>query len=212
MPGESKNLTQTGKGLRLAVLVLAAGQSSRMGRCNKLLLAIDGKPMLEHVISALNEAGLQDITVVTGHEADKVQAVLADHKLVFVHNPDYRKGISRSLRFGLDSLHEDVAAVLVCLGDMPLIKPGHIEDLIRTFNPLAGREVCVPTYTGRRGNPVLWSSRFFNEMKKGTGDSGAKRLLDKYEALVCEVPVSDSGVLHDFDTQQSLAKLEQQND
>ncbi len=183
-----------------------------MGPANKLLIEIDGRAMLEHVLRALDEAALQDVTVVTGHEAEQVQARLENYAVAFVHNPDYLEGISSSLRCGLGSLAADVCAALVCLGDMPLVKPGQIRQLIRAFDPAAGREICVPVYQGKRGNPILWSSRFFNQMKQGLGDVGARALLGEYEEVVCEVAVDSSGVLIDVDTQQAMMELEQHDD
>ena len=211
-PRESRKPTKTSEKPNVAALILAAGQSNRMGKQNKLLVAIDGKPMLEHVLATLQEIELRNITVVTGHEAEMVKTTLNNYQVGFTHNPDYAKGISSSLVSGLESLDENVSAVLVCLGDMPLIKAKDIRELLHAFDPIEGREICVPVYKGKRGNPVLWSRRFFDEMKESVGDTGAKRLLSEYEELVCEVPVTDSGVLMDFDTQQALAELNQKHD
>ena len=211
-PREGKSTKQQKARTKIASLVLAAGQSSRMGKQNKLLLEINDKSMLEHVVTALKPIELDSITVVTGHESKKVEAVLENEEVNFVHNPDYASGISTSLIRGLESLDEDVSAVLVCLGDMPLIRTEQLREIVHAFNPVEGREICVPTYKGKRGNPVLWSSRFFSEMKESKGDTGARRLLSEYEELVCEVPVKDSAVLVDFDTQQALTELNQKDD
>ena len=90
---------------------------------------------------------------------------------------------------------------------MPRVTTENIKKLVEAYDPIEGREICVPVYRGKRGNPVLWSCRFFPEMKECRGEMGAKHLLEEYDELVCEVPVPDSGVLIDFDTEQALLEM-----
>ena len=194
------------KAPRIAALVLAAGRSSRMRR-NKLLLPVDGTPMVARTVDALHASAATDIVVVTGHQADAVRQVLADRAVAFVHNPDYAGGLSTSLKAGLAALPEDADGVLVCLGDMPLVGPAHLDKLIAAFNPVEGRLICVPTHDGKRGNPVLWARRFFAEMAGLSGDVGARGLLERHADAICEVAMSDAGVLLDVDTPAALDAL-----
>jgi molybdenum cofactor cytidylyltransferase len=124
-----------------------------------------------------------------------------------VHNPDYEKGLSTSLRCGIAALPADADAALVCLGDMPKIEAGLLDRLIQAFNPVEGRAICVPTWRGKRGNPVLWGRQFFPEMAGLTGDVGAKHLMAEHPELVVEVAAGDDGVLADVDTPEALAAL-----
>lgn len=189
---------------RVTAIVLAAGQSRRMGAVNKLLIKFNDYPMIKHVAKTLSESGLDEIIVITGFEADKIKNVLIDYDVKFVDNPNYEQGLSTSLVAGLRSVDEMTDAVIICLGDMPMVTSEGIKQLIKEFEPGAGKEICVPTYQGKRGNPILWSRRFINEMLQLEGDVGAKHLLFKYDDIVHEVAMQDSGVLLDFDTRQAI--------
>lgn len=192
---------------RVAAVVLAAGQSRRMGKVNKLLAEIDGVPMLRQVVDAALAASIEDVHVVTGHQRERVEAALEGRRVAFVFNPEYARGLSTSLGHGIAALAPTTEAVLVCLGDMPLVTPGHLSQLIAAFDPAEGRAICVPTFDGKRGNPVLWSSQFFPEMQALRGDVGAKHLIGDYADLVCEVAVDRPGVLTDVDSPSELAAL-----
>jgi molybdenum cofactor cytidylyltransferase len=191
---------------KIAALVLAAGQSRRMGRANKLLIEMDGKAMVRRVVESLAAAPVGSITVVTGHEADAVAAVLEDCPVIFAHNAGYEHGLSTSLQTGLAALPADTDAVLVCLGDMPNVDPETVMRLIEAYDPAHGRAIVVPTHLGKRGNPVLWDRRFFAAMGEISGDTGARHLIGENEDLVAEVERDGPGVLEDFDTPESLAE------
>lgn len=192
---------------RIAGVVLGGGQSRRMGVVNKLLAKVDGKPMIRHAVDTVREAGADPVIVVTGHEAERVRAVLDDADVIFVHNDDYAEGLSTSLRTGIAAVPNTCDGALVALGDMPRLQPAHVERLIDAFSPDAGRAICVPTWQGKRGNPVLWARRFFAEMEQVDGDVGAKHLIGALVELVHEVEMPDSGVLIDVDSPEALAEL-----
>ena len=204
---------QGASGPRIATLILAAGRSRRMGRVNKLLAEIDHVPMVARVADAAlasraargKQAG--PVLVVTGHDAGRVRTALAGRPLDFVDNPDYREGISTSLVHGLAALPDDVDAVLVCLGDMPRVTTAHLDRLIAAFDPVEGRAICVPVHDGKRGNPVLWARRFFNEMRTVAGDVGARHLIGEHADQVSEVAMDDDGVLVDVDSPDALIAL-----
>ena len=197
---------------RIAAIVLAAGQSRRMGAVNKLLATVDGKPMVCHVIECLQTSQARPLAVVTGHDYAAVEAVLPKAGFTLTHNPDYASGLSSSLRRGLAALPDGpegvpVDGVLVCLGDMPRVSPAVVNRLIAAFNPTEGRAICVPTWQGKRGNPVLFARRFFAEMQEIAGDTGARALSGEHAEVVCEVPMDDDAVLHDIDTPEALEAL-----
>jgi molybdenum cofactor cytidylyltransferase len=192
---------------RIAALVLAAGQSRRMGTLNKLLIEIDGVPMVRGVVEMLRQSKADPIVVVTGHEGERVSAALRDLPVTVVHNPDFAQGLSTSLKRGIAALPADADGALITLGDMPRVTAAEIDRLIAAFNPVEGRGICVPTRQGKRGNPVLWSRRFFDEMLQVAGDVGARHLIGTYPEMVAEVEMADDGVLTDIDTPQALAKL-----
>ena len=192
---------------RIAALVLAAGRSTRMGRANKLLADVAGAPMVRHVAQAAAASQAGPVVVVTGHDADAVSESLADQPVTLVHNPDHAAGLSTSLHRGMAALPEEADGVVVCLGDMPSVSAATIDRLIAAFDPLEGRAICLPTWQGKRGNPVLLARRFFAEMQTISGDVGAKPLLGEYPELVAEVPMPDDAVLTDIDTPDALARL-----
>jgi CTP:molybdopterin cytidylyltransferase MocA/xanthine/CO dehydrogenase XdhC/CoxF family maturation factor len=189
---------------RVAGLVLAAGTSSRMGR-NKLTAPLTGKPMLRHAVEAALASRLEWVTVVTGHDAAAVESVLKGMPVRFVHNPDYKAGLSTSLRAGVAAQAPGCDGVLVLLGDMPAITSGLIDRSIAAFSPAAGRAICVATVCGQYGHPVLWGRQFFEEIEQMTGDKGGRGLIDAHSDLVCEIEAEDSGPLTDIDTPEALA-------
>jgi molybdenum cofactor cytidylyltransferase len=192
---------------RVAALVLAAGQSRRMGAANKLLSEIDGVPMVARVVAAARASRADPVIVVTGHEAAAIRAALADHDVRFADNPEFDGGLSTSLRAGLAAMPAGVDGVVVCLGDMPLVNAALIDRLIDAFDPARDCAICVPTHLGKRGNPVLWAARFFAEMRAVAGDVGARHLIGEHEDAVCEVACDDSGPLTDIDTPEALSAL-----
>lgn len=175
-----------------------------MGGHNKLLMPMGDRPMVCHVAAVLQDAGVDDVIVVTGHQCRNVESVLSNSDVGFIHNPDFDQGISSSLITGIKALG-DAQAVLVCLGDMPEVTSTDIASLISSFDPDRGRAICVPTFRGTRGNPILWPRRLFKHMMRLRGDIGAKRLLSAFSDLVHEVPMRGPGVLIDYDTPQALA-------
>jgi molybdenum cofactor cytidylyltransferase len=192
---------------RIAAIILAAGQSRRMGSSNKLLADVGGKPMLAHVADAVRASQARPMLAVVGYQAEAVRETLAGYDIMFVDNPDHAEGISASLKQGLRALPRGVDGAIICLGDMPRVSTGQIDRLIAAFNPIEGRAICVPTFDGKRGNPVLFARRFFEEMESVSGDVGARHLIGEAPDLVCEVEMDDRGVLLDIDTPEALASI-----
>jgi molybdenum cofactor cytidylyltransferase len=191
-------------GRRVAAIVLAAGRSTRMGGPNKLLAEIGGRPLVRIVAEQALASRAAPVIVVTGHERAKVEAALAGLKLRLVHNPDYAAGLSTSLKAGLAALPPHVDGAIVCLGDMPQVTAALIDRLAEAFDPERGALVVVPTIEGKRGNPVVWSRRFFPDLMALEGDVGARHLIATYADVVAEVPVEDAAALTDIDTPDAL--------
>ncbi len=194
---------------RVAAVILAGGLSSRMQGENKLLADLGGKPILRHVVEHVLASPASPVLVVTGHRADEIRQAAGESKLTFVHNPEYKSGLSTSLVTGISALSDDLDGALICLGDMPDVSAVVLDKLISAFNPVEGRAICVPMVGAKRGNPVLWGAQFFQQLKGLKGDSGAKKLLADLADWVCEVPCDDSAVLNDIDTAEALAARRQ---
>jgi molybdenum cofactor cytidylyltransferase len=192
---------------RVACIILAGGRSTRMGS-NKLLEDLDGRPIVRHVVEAARASQCSSVQVIVGHQADKVRGALAGAEVDFVENPNFAKGLSTSMKAGLDALPQGgIDGVFVALGDMPELTAEHLNLLIAAFAPKEGRSIIVPVRHGKRGNPVLWSSAYFDDMRAVNGDTGARHLLGQYADQVTEVDLRTDAVLNDIDTPEALAAL-----
>ena len=189
----------------IAAVVLAGGQSRRMGGPNKLLVEVAGKPMVRHVVEAALASRAEPVVVVVGHQQHEVRQALRGLKVRFTHNPDFAEGLSTSLRTGLAALPSESAGAVVCLGDMPGVGAALIDRLIAAFDPVEGRAIVVPTRHGKRGNPVLWGRAFFQEMQVVSGDVGARHLIGEHAGAVVEIEADSDGPLLDIDTPEALA-------
>jgi molybdenum cofactor cytidylyltransferase len=189
---------------KVAAVILAAGRSTRMGGPNKLLEEIGGKPIVRWAVEAALASHARPVVVVTGHQGDRVASALKGLEFRRAHNPDFAEGLSASLRAGLATLPADVDAVAVMLGDMPEVTGELIDKLAAAIDPARGLLVAVPTRDGRRGNPVVWMRRFFDELSHLEGDVGARYLIAQHNEAVVEVPVEDDGAFRDIDTPEAL--------
>ena len=203
--GEATGTTRAAP--RIAGLVLAAGRSTRMGE-NKLLCAWQGAPILTHAVDAALGAGLRPVCVVTGHEHERVAQALHERPVQLAHNPDYADGMAGSLRVGLRALGTAHDAVVVLLGDMPRVRPLHLQRLIEAFERGQREVVCVPMHRGRRGNPVLWPARELPALCALQGDVGGRSVLEAAGERVVRVEMPDDGVLFDVDSPSMLAALD----
>jgi molybdenum cofactor cytidylyltransferase len=189
---------------RFAAVILAAGRSTRMGGPNKLLAQVTGKPLARIAAEAALQSQARPVVVVTGHQGDALREALSDLPLQFVANADFAEGLSTSLRAGIAALPADIDGAVVMLADMPQVDHVLIDRLIAAHDPEKGALVAVPVLNGKRGNPVLWSRRFFSELTALEGDVGARHLIGKYGEAVVEVPVSGNAALTDIDTPDAL--------
>ena len=191
-------------GRSVAAIVLAAGRSTRMGGPNKLLETISGKPLVRIAAEQALSSRASPVVVVSGHERARVEAALASLDVRLVHNPDYAQGLSTSVKAGLAALPPESEAAIVCLGDMPQVTSALIDRLIAAFDPERNALVVLPTFSGKRGNPLLWSRRFFPELMALEGDVGARHLIGAYPEVVTEVPVENAAAMVDIDTPDAL--------
>ena len=124
--------------------------------------------------------------------------------MTLVHNPDFAEGLSTSLKAGIAAVPADADGAIVCLGDLPQVDAKLIDRLLSAFDPENGAFVVVPTIDGKRGNPVVWSRRFFPELAAIDGDVGARHLIASYPEAVAEVPLTGNAALVDVDTPDAL--------
>jgi molybdenum cofactor cytidylyltransferase len=170
---------------RVAAVVLAAGRSTRMGGPNKLLADIAHRPLVRIAAEEALASRAKPVIVVTGHQREQVETALAGLPVQLVHNPDFADGLGTSVKAGIAAVPTDVDGAIVCLGDQ-------------------GALVVMPTFEGKRGNPVLWSRRFFPDLMAIEGDVGARYLIGRYSEAVVEVPLEGKAALVDVDTPEAL--------
>ena len=177
-------------------LVLAAGSGRRMGAAGKLTADFRGKPLVAHAVDAVLAAGLPAL-VVLGDRADAVRAALAGRDVAFTMASDYAEGIAASIRVGIAAVPEDWDAILVMLGDMPLVRPATLAALG------TAQGIVIPRYNSRRGNPVRWPRALFPALAALSGDTGGRALLAGNH--VAFLDLDDPGILTDIDTPADLA-------
>ncbi|MEP0518701.1 MAG: molybdopterin-binding/glycosyltransferase family 2 protein [Hyphomicrobiales bacterium] len=190
----------------VAAIVLAAGQSKRMGANNKLVAELDGSALVHHVVRAARDSRISKTVLVTGAEPEKIRAAVAEFEIDVAHNREFDDGLSTSLRTGLRALIDDPVqpdAAIVLLGDMPRISQPMIDKLVSAFDPIKGREIIVPTNNGKRGNPVVWSARFFDQLMDVKGDTGGRHLVGEFSEFVHEVEIGEAASF-DLDTPEAL--------
>jgi len=196
--------------MKFAAVVLAAGRSTRMGT-NKLLADLNGGPVLATTIKQIKASGVDEIVVVTGHQAQAVTTALSHTKVVTIHNPHYANGLSTSVRCGIAAV-QDFDAAFICLGDMPLIRSADMQRMMQAFNVEEGRRLIAPTYRGQLGNPVLWGQEHFKALMALEGDRGARSLLEASRKQITEIAVEHDGILLDADTPEALAEMRKRED
>ena len=191
-------------GRRIAAVVLAAGRSTRMGGPNKLLAEIRGRPLVRIVVDEAVASHAKPVIVVVGHERGEVEKALAGLPVQFVHNPDFAQGLGTSLKAGIAAVPAEADGAIVCLADMPQVDASLLNRLIAAFDPDRGALIVMPTAEGRRGNPVLWSRRFFPDLMAIEGDVGARHFIGRYSEAAVEVPLEGKAALVDVDTPEAL--------
>ncbi len=183
-------------------VILAAGQSTRMGSRNKLLEMWNGKSLVCHVADSALASRLERVSAALGHEADAVEAALPEGLGIFV-NGDFANGMAGSIRAGIYRLR-GLAHVMILLGDMPLVTADHINALIAAFENHAGSDcIVVATNEGEWGNPVLFGVDFFAELKQLDGDAGARSVMNVHRDKIIEVEIGVAAA-KDFDTPEAF--------
>ena len=190
----------------MAGIILAAGESRRMGEMNKLLEDINGVSMIRKVTETMLASHLDSVFLVLGHDAELVARAVLDLPVTLMFNPDYQQGQSQSIRYAIERLNKDMTDVLIALGDMPQVSTKLINQLMdhHLQRQNSNNHITVPEYKGKRGNPVIWGKAFFKDLKTLSGDMGGRALFHAYAAAMNPCIVDDDAVLKDIDTVEML--------
>jgi molybdenum cofactor cytidylyltransferase len=196
------------KAPRIALIVLAAGRSTRFGGGrNKLMADLDGRPLVRRTLESLLASRARPAIVVTGHDRERVEGALAGLDVHIVHNPDYATGLASSLKAGLKALPRDIDGFVVALGDMPRVTGALADRLVAGFAPKEGRTIVMPVHQGKRGNPVLFAAALATEMRDVEGDVGAKAVIGAHADEVAEVEAGNDAIFLDVDTAEALERV-----
>jgi molybdenum cofactor cytidylyltransferase/nicotine blue oxidoreductase len=198
---------------RLAIIILAAGQGSRLGGYPKALLKKDGDSLLTRFIQAIQNCDPLETLVVTGFYSDKIEAEINSLKpnihssITLVKNPNPDLGQPSSVRLGLESLKSDYDVLLIALCDQPSIASAEIEALLEQFNQrTANQEIILPIVNDQRGNPVLFSKRVIEKILAIPG-MVCRPYMDQHPELVKLFVTENQAYLMDVDTQADIQKL-----
>ncbi len=195
--------------MKYAGLILAAGFSSRMGRL-KPLLPLDNGNVLEKNTECFLHAGIEDVFVVLGYEADRVQRNYRYAKSVrIVYNENYEQGMFTSVQAGVSAMEEDINAFLVMPADCPMVKPDTVCEIVREHEQ-SGAPVVRPTYLGKAGHPCLISMQYKDEILREDFPQGLRTLIQRHSEAVATAPVSDEAILWDMDTPDQYAFIVEQ--
>ena len=190
----------------IAGIILAAGESSRMGT-DKALLTYRGRTFLEAILSTCREAGIDRLVVVLGHHAREIQRAVKLEGAEVVVNQNYHLGQTSSLQAGLKALETaEPEAIVLCLVDHPAVSVATVRKLVQTFQETRAA-VVIPTFQNQRGHPVLIGRALFQELKGLSPDQGADTIIHKHRDATQFVEVSDPGVLTDVDDPETYCLL-----
>jgi molybdenum cofactor cytidylyltransferase len=180
----------------ICAIILAAGKSLRMGT-QKLLLPLAEQTVIGHVADQVIKSPIRQVLVVTAEQSEQIAAALKGKRLSIVINPDFEGDMLSSIRCGLRAL-PGCEAVMILLGDQPAVRSELVGELIRIYET-SNASIIVPTYRGKRGHPILFSSKYCDEVQKKFDGVGLRGLLSAHPEQVHEMKVEDEGVLADMD-------------
>ena len=187
----------------ISAVILAACESKRMGKQNKLLLPVAGEALLVKLIKSVCDSDVGQVIVVIGHEAEKIRRKLNNFPLSFVYNPNFSEGMTTSIKSGLKEVSPDCDGYMICLADMPFINTSEINKLIHAYAQNRIKEkrlIVIPVYQGHRGNPLLFSTEFREDILEHKMEYGCKGVIMNNFESVKEIEMDDDSMLLDVDT------------
>ena len=189
----------------ICAIILAAGESSRMGQL-KPLIKIQEKTFLQHITDQIKKSGIDRIFIVTGFEAEKVRIESGVTSAQFLVNKEYQNGQFSSLQTGVKNLPKECSAVVVCLADQPHIKSEWIIKMLGAFAE-TGAPIITPKFKNKRGHPIIFNAALFNEILQMAPTQTAHDLKKNHYEKIVDVKIEDEGLIIDADTPDDLLKV-----
>ena len=200
----------------ISSILLAAGESKRMEGENKLTKTIKDIPLIQYAIKNILGSAVDEIIIVVGHEKESLENIIEKNKKIkFVYNENFKTGIASSIKVGLYNISNKADAFFVCLGDMPDVNQNIYNKLIKArdnynkkLKPIFKREIIIPSYESRDGNPILFSTFMKKKLMHLKGDFGTREIIELNKKKTLNVPFDSEGILIDFNTQESFENLQ----
>ncbi len=193
--------------MKVSATILAAGESTRMGKDNKLLLNFRGEPMIRYICKTIISARFNPVKVITGFEQEKIESVLSDLNLSTVNNKKWKDGISSSITVGVSSIIEETDGNIIVLGDMPFISVKVLNQLSNAFKLENGKKIVYPLYAGQQANPVIFPKKYFADIISNKGDLGCKKIIERYKFNALHIDIKSNEVIVDCDEREDYLKL-----
>jgi len=189
----------------LSAILLAAGESKRMGK-PKQLMPLGSSTILEQAIDNLLNSAVDEVIVVLGYKAEEITKTIAAKPVKIIVNPNYRQGMSTSIIAGLILVDSQAQAVMLALGDQPLVDSQTINQLIDEFYN-HDKGIAIPTYQGKRGHPIIFAIKYKPELLELEGDIGGRQIIQCHPDDILEVAVDSKSVIADIDTRADYHSL-----
>ena len=187
----------------ISAILLAAGQSKRMGGENKLTKEIEGIPLIKRSVKNIIASAVDELIIILGYQKEIIEKLIdKNEKIKFVFNKNFESGMASSIKTGLNHLSEKTDAFFICLGDMPMVNKNIYNLLIKSKN---NKKIIVPAYKSEQGNPVLFSKSMKKEIMTIEGDVGAKKILELNKDQILNIETNDQSVTRDFNTRDNFS-------
>jgi molybdenum cofactor cytidylyltransferase len=193
---------------RIGAVLLAAGEARRLNGMLKAAIEVQGVPLIKRALFALSGAGVDEVVVVLGYQADLIETMVQDFPVTIVRNTGFAAGQMSSVRLGLESLNGAFDAVLICLADQPLLNAQDLSSLISAFKKRTAGSVVVPCVRGQRGNPVIFDWQARNDIVSGANNLGCRNYIDDNPGLVSVFDTDNDHFVVDLDTPEDIEKLQ----
>jgi molybdenum cofactor cytidylyltransferase len=193
--------------LRVAAVLLAAGEGKRMGGVAKPLITLQGVPLIKRQLIALSGAGVDEVVVVTGHAREAVEEQVQSFPVTLAYNPDFASGQQGSVRIGLQALSSTFDAVFVVLADQPLIAAADLTELMSAFKRRPAGNIVVPVVDGQRGNPIVLDQVALARILASDLKLGCRHLIERQPAMVHTHQTVNTRFVVDIDTLEDMQQL-----
>jgi len=184
--------------MMISAILLAAGESKRMGE-PKQLMPFSRGTMVEQTVDNLLNSAVDEVVVVVGHRAEEVIKTIVTKPVKLAVNPDYQQGMSTSIIAGLKLVDSGARAVMLVLGDQPFVDSQTINSLIDEFHN-HDKGIAIPTYQGRKGHPIIFAIKYKEKLLELKGDIGGRQIIKDHPDDVLEISVDSEGVITDINT------------